>query len=273
MNRLPPRMLPGFGLTLGFTLTYLGLVVVLPLGALIFQATTTSPLDFLRSAFHPRALSAYWISFITAATAAILNTFVGLLFAWVLVRYQFPGRRFMDALIDLPFALPTSVAGLIYSTLYSEKGWMGEFIGSYGIHLSHSWWLTVMVLLFTGFPFVVRTVQPVLEELDGDLEEAAAILGASRFQTFYKVILPSILPALITGFSLAFARGLGEYGSIVFVSSNLPYRSETGPVLIVSRLKENAINDATATAIMMLIASFGMLLLINALQRRGQTNG
>lgn len=273
MNRLAPKVLPGFGITLGFTLTYLGFLVLLPLGALLFQALSNNPFDFFQSAFHPRALSAYWNSFSMAFSAAVLNTFIGLLIAWVLVRYRFFGRRFMDAVIDLPFALPTSVAGFVYSTLYSERGWLGELLGQNGIHLTHTWFLTVLVLLFTGFPFVVRTVQPVLEELDGDLEEAAAILGANRFQTFFNVITPSILPALITGFSLAFARGLGEYGSIVFVSSNLPYRSETGPVLIVSRLEENAINDASAAAIVMLMASFGMLLLINTLQKRRQSNG
>lgn len=273
MNRLAPRVLPGFGITLGFTVTYLSLVVVLPLAALIFEASAITPSGFINSAFNPRAMSAYWVSFSTALTAALGNSFIGLLFAWVLVRYQFFGKRFMDALIDLPFALPTSVAGFVYSTLYAEKGWMGQFLGMGGITLSHTWFLTVFVLLFTGFPFVVRTVQPVLEELDRDLEEAAATLGATRFQTFFKILLPSIFPALVTGFSLAFARGLGEYGSIVFVSSNRPYLTESGPVLIVSRLEQNAMSDAAAAALVMLLASFCLLMLINWLQRKGQTDG
>jgi len=273
MNRLAPRVLPGFGITLGFTLTYLGLIVVLPLCALVFQAFSMSPSGFLQSAFNARAVSAYWVSFSTAVTAAFLNTLIGLLFAWVMVRYQFPGKRLMDAFIDLPFALPTSVAGFVYSTLYSDSGWMGKVFGSLGIHLSHTWILTVMVLLFTGFPFVVRTVQPVLEELDKDLEEAAATLGANRWQTFLWILFPALLPALITGFSLALARGLGEYGSIVFVSSNRPYITESGPVLIVSRLEQNAMADASAAAIVMLLASFVLLLLINWLQRKGRTDG
>jgi len=273
MNRLAPRVLPGFGITLGFTLTYLGLIVVLPLAALFVEASSLSMSGFLQSAFSQRAVSAYWVSFSTALTAALGNTLIGLLFAWVLVRYNFFGKRVMDAFIDLPFALPTSVAGFIYSTLYSDKGWMGQILGLGGISLSHTWFLTVFVLLFTGFPFVVRTVQPVLDELDKDLEEAAATLGASRLETFVKILLPAIFPAVVTGFSLAFARGLGEYGSIVFVSSNRPYVTESGPVMIVSRLEQNAMPDATAVALVMLTASFCLLMLINWLQRKGQTDG
>jgi sulfate transport system permease protein len=214
-----------------------------------------------------RARAAYLLTFGTAFAAAIVNLFLGLLLAWVLVRYTFPGKKVVDSLVDLPLALPTAVGGLVYSSLYVEKGWLGQYLVPLGIHGAYSRFAIVLVLVFVGLPFVVRTVQPILEDLDPEVEEAGASLGGTRWQTFRNIILPTLYPALITGFALAFARGVGEYGSVVFISGNMPYKTEIAPVLIVARLEEFAYSEATAIAVVLLISSFAMLVLINLLER------
>jgi sulfate transport system permease protein len=226
--------------------------------------------EFLRAAWTPRARAAYWLTFSTSGAAAIIDTVLGLLLAWVLVRYEFYGKRLMDSLVDLPFALPTAVAGLVYSSLYFKTGWLGQFLVPLGIHGAYSEFGIVLVLTFIGLPFVVRTVEPVLESIDAEIEEAAACLGATRGQTFFRVILPSLYPALLTGFTLTYARALGEYGSVVFVSRNKPYESEIAPVLIAARLEEFAYAEATAVAVVMLCCSFILLGFINYLERWSQ---
>jgi sulfate transport system permease protein len=214
-----------------------------------------------------RARAAYLLTFGTSFAAALVNLALGLLLAWVLIRYTFPGKKIVDSLIDLPLALPTAVAGLVYSSLYVEKGWLGQYLVPVGIHGAYSRFAIVLVLVFIGLPFVVRTVQPILEDLDPESEEAAASLGATRWQTFLNVILPTLFPALVTGFALAFARGIGEYGSVVFVSGNMPYKTEIAPILIVARLEEFAYREATAIAVVLLVISFALLVLINLLER------
>jgi sulfate/thiosulfate transport system permease protein len=261
------RVLPGFSLALGYTIFYLSVLVLLPITACFFKAGSLSWDEFWGAVWTERARAAYLLTFGAAFVAAIVNVFLGLLLAWVLVRYRFPGRKVVDSLVDLPLALPTAVGGLVYGALYVEKGWLGQFLVPMGIHGAYSRFAIVLVLVFVGLPFVVRTVQPILEDLDPESEEAGASLGGTRWQTFKYIILPTLYPALITGFALAFARGVGEYGSVVFVSGNMPYRTEIAPILIVARLEEFAYGEATAIAVVLLVISFTMLILINLLER------
>ncbi len=260
------RVLPGFKLTLGFSLFYLGLIVLIPLAATFAKSSTLSWEHFWQVVASPAALAAYRLSFGVSLLAALVNAVFGLIVAWVLVRYQFWGKRLMDALVDLPFALPTAVAGITLATLYSENGWIGRWFAPYGIKISYTWLGIFVALTFIGLPFIVRTLQPVLEDLDVDVEEAAATLGANRFKTFFRVILPMIFPALLTGFAMAFARALGEYGSVVFISSNIPMKTQIVPVLIYTKLEQFDYAGATALAVVMLIVSFLLLLAINVLQ-------
>lgn len=264
------RVLPGFGLSLGITLLWLGLLVILPLAALAAKAAGMGWQDLWRVWTEPRVIAALELSFLTAAIAAVANLFLGLLIAWVLVRYRFPGRKLADALVDLPFALPTAVAGIALTTLYAPTGWLGEPLAALGIKVAFAPLGIVVALVFVTLPFVVRTVQPVLEAVPHEVEEASASLGASRLQTFRRVILPELIPALATGFALAFARGLGEYGSVVFISGNLPMKTEILPLVIIGKLDQYAVPAATAIAVLMLIFSFIMLLAINLLQRWAQ---
>lgn len=261
------NVLPGFAATLSFTTAYLGLLVVLPLTAGAAKASTLTPEQFVRAAWSERAQAAYALTLGVSAASAVADVFLGTLVAWVLVRYQFAGKRILDSLVDLPFALPTAVAGLVYSNLYVPTGWLGQFLVPLGIHGAYSRLAIVLVLTFLGLPFVVRAIEPVLLSLDAEIEEAAGTLGASRLQTFLRVILPPLLPAAITGFALSFARALGEYGSVVFVSGNMPFRTEIAPVLIVSRLEEFAYREATAIAVVLLGMSFATLAAINVLER------
>jgi sulfate transport system permease protein len=261
------RVLPGFSLSLGYTVFYLTVLVLLPIVACIAKASTLTLDQFTAAVWTERTRAAYLLTFGTSLVAAAVNVLLGLLVAWVLVRYRFPGRRLMDSLIDLPLALPTAVGGLVYASLYVKKGWLGQYLVPLGIQAAYSRLAIVLVLVFIGLPFVVRTVQPVLEDLDPEAEEAAASLGATRWQSFRRVILPPLYPALVTGFALAFARSLGEYGSVVFVSGNMPYKTEIAPVLIVARLQEFAYGEATAIAVVLLAISFAMLVLINLLER------
>lgn len=267
MSTASHRVLPGFQLSLGWTLLYLGVLVLIPLAACFVKAASLSADQFWAAVWTERARSAYALTFGASLSAAAVNLVLGLLVAWVLVRYDFPFKRLLDAIIDLPFALPTAVAGLVYSSLYVRTGWLGQLLVPLGIEAAYSRLAIVLVLTFIGLPFVVRTVQPVLEAFDLEVEEAAASLGATRLQTFGRVILPSLVPALVTGFALAFARALGEYGSVVFVSGNMPLRTEIAPVLIVARLEEFAYAEATAIAVVLLTISFSMLILINLLER------
>jgi sulfate transport system permease protein len=261
------KVLPGFSLTLGYTVFYLSVLVLLPIAAVFFKAATLSFDDFGRAVWTDRTRAAYLLTFGASLVAAVVNLGLGVLVAWVLVRYRFPGRRLVDSLVDLPLALPTAVGGLIYASLYVKNGWLGQYLVPLGIQAAYSRLAIVLVLVFIGLPFVVRTVQPVLEDMDPETEEAAASLGASRWQTFRAVILPALYPAMFTGFALAFARSLGEYGSVVFVSGNMPYKTEIAPVLIVARLEEFAYGEATAIAMVLLVISFSMLILINFLER------
>jgi sulfate/thiosulfate transport system permease protein len=261
------RVLPGFSLSLGYTVFYLTVLVLLPIVACVSKAATLTFDQFWAAVWTERTRAAYLLTFGTSLVAASVNVILGLLVAWVLVRYRFPGRRLMDSLIDLPLALPTAVGGLVYASLYVEKGWLGQYLVPLGIQAAYSRLAIVLVLVFIGLPFVVRTVQPVLEDLDPEAEEAAASLGATRWQSFRRVILPPLYPALLTGFALAFARSLGEYGSVVFVSGNMPYKTEIAPVLIVARLQEFAYGEATAIAVVLLAISFAMLVFINLLER------
>jgi sulfate transport system permease protein len=272
MQRVSRSVLPGFSLSLGFTVFYLSILVLIPLGACFLKASTLSLEGFWAAVWTDRARAAYRLTFGASLAAAGLNVVLGMLIAWVLVRYDFPFKRLFDALIDLPFALPTAVAGLVYSNLYVESGWLGQFLVPLGIQGAYSKLAIVLVLTFIGLPFVVRTVQPVLESFDADVEEAAACLGANRWQTFWRVLLPMLYPALVTGFALAFARALGEYGSVVFVSGNMPFKTEIAPVLIVQRLEEFAYGEATAIAVVLLLISFALLVLINQLERRSRTD-
>jgi len=261
-----PSIIPGFGLTLGFSLAYLGLIILIPLAGLIVRASSLSASEFLSILTDERTLAALKISFGTALIAALINGVFGVLICWVLVRYDFPGRRLIDAMVDLPFALPTAVAGIALSALYAPKGWIGAWFTPFDIRIAYTPIGITIALIFIGLPFVVRTVQPVMEEIDREVEEAATTLGANRFQTVFKVLLPSLLPAIMTGFALAFARGVGEYGSVVFIAGNIPYVSEIAPLLIVIRLEEFNYAGATAIATIMLVISFAMLLIINLIQ-------
>jgi sulfate transport system permease protein len=261
-----PSVLPGFGLTLGLTLAYLGLIVLIPLGALFWQTVGIS-WDALRAEVtSPRTLAAFRISFGVAALAALVNAVFGLLVSWVLVRYTFPGRRLVDAMIDLPFALPTSVAGIALTALYSDTGWIGGLLAPLGIRVAYTPFGILVALIFVGLPFVVRTVEPVLRDLDSDLEEAAALLGARRLRIVIRVVLPPLFPALLTGATLAFARAVGEYGSVIFISSNMPGVSEIVPLLIVVKLEQFDYAGAAVVAALMLIASFTLLFVINLIQ-------
>jgi sulfate/thiosulfate transport system permease protein len=259
-------VIPGFGLTLGITLTYLSLLVVIPLAALMIKASGVGLGGFLSIMMEPRVLAAFRLSFGASFIAALINAVFGLLLAWVIVRYTFPGKKIIDALVDLPFALPTAVAGIALTSLYAKNGWIGGLFDDYGIRIAFTPLGIIIALTFIGLPFVVRTVQPVLQDLEKDVEEAAASLGASRRQTFSKVILPTLFPSLLTGFALALARAVGEYGSVVFISGNMPMRTEILPLLIVTRLEQYDYLGATAIATLMLLASFLMLLVINMLQ-------
>jgi len=260
------RVLPGFSLTLGYTVFYLSVLVLLPITACFFKAGSLSLHEFWGAVWTERARAAYLLTFGASFVAALANLFLGALVAWVLVRYTFPGKRIVDSLVDLPLALPTAVGGLVYASLYVKSGWLGRYLVPLGIKGAYTRLGIVLVLIFIGLPFVVRTVQPVLEEFDAEAEEASASLGATRWQTFLFVILPALYPALITGFALAFARSVGEYGSVVFVSGNMPYKTEIAPILIVARLEEFAYGEATAIAVVLLVISLAMLVLINLLE-------
>lgn len=263
-----PSVIPGFGLTLGFSLAYLTLIILIPLSGLVWRSASLGWSDFFAIATDRRTVKALEISFGTAFIAAAINVIFGTIVAWVLVRYRFPGRRVIDAMVDLPFALPTAVAGIALTTLYSPKGWMGALLAPLGIKVAYTPLGIVIALVFIGLPFVVRTVQPIIEEIDKEVEEAAATLGANRFQTIFLVLFPGLAPAVVTGFALAFARGVGEYGSVIFIAGNLPYVSEIAPLLIVIRLEEYDYAAATAIATIMLALSFLMLLVINLIQSR-----
>jgi sulfate transport system permease protein len=267
MSAVSPRVLPGFALSLGYTVFYLSLVVLLPLAACFIKASTLDWQQFTDTVWSERARSAYALTFGASLTAAAANLVMGFVIAWVLVRYDFPLKRVFDALVDLPFALPTAVAGLVYSSLYVPNGWLGRFLVPLGIEGAYSRFAIVLVLTFTGLPFVVRTLQPVLEDLDAEVEEAAASLGASRWQAFRRVVFPLLVPPLLTGFTLALARALGEYGSVIFVAGNMPFRTEIAPVLIVARLEEFAYSEATALAVVLLLFSFTLLAAVNLLER------
>ena len=259
-------VLPGFGLSLGITCTYLSLLVLLPL-ATVFVRTADLPWStFWSTVTDPRVLASYRVTFGASLAAALINTVFGLLVAWVLVRYRFPGRRLVDAMVDLPFALPTAVAGIALTTLYASNGWIGQYFEPLGIKVSYTWLGITVALIFIGLPFVVRTVQPVLDDLEVEAEEAAASLGARRWQTFTRVVLPTVAPALLTGFALAFARAIGEYGSVVFISGNMPMKTEIVPLLIITKLEQYDYTGATAVAVVMLVTSFLLLLTINLLQ-------
>jgi sulfate transport system permease protein len=267
------RVLPGFNLTLGYTLFYLSIIVLVPLSALIFKTLSLTWDQFIEAVSAPRVMASYRLTFGASLIAACVNAVFGLLIAWVLVRYTFPAKRVVDALVDLPFALPTAVAGISLTALLAGNGWVGQYFEPLGIKLAFSPNGVVIALIFIGLPFVVRTVQPVLEDLEKELEEAAACLGASRLQTFVKVIFPAIFPALSTGFAMAFARAVGEYGSVIFIAGNMPMVSEITPLIIIGKLEQYDYAGATAVATVMLVISFVMLLVINALQgwQRKQT--
>ena len=260
-------VLPGFGPTLGYTMFYLSLIVLIPLSALFFKTAALTWDQFLVAVSAPRVLASYRVTFGSALFAAAVNGVFGVLVAWVLVRYRFPGRKLLDALVDLPFALPTAVAGITLASIYSPNGWLGRYLEPRGIKVAFTPLGIMVAMIFIGLPFVVRTVQPVLEELDQEIEEAATCLGASRWQTFCRVIFPTMLPAILTGFALAFARAVGEYGSIIFIAGNMPMVSEITPLLIITKLEQYDYAGATAIATVMLIASFLLLLSINLLQK------
>ncbi|MDF2627598.1 MAG: cysT [Symbiobacteriaceae bacterium] len=270
MGARPKRILPGFGLSLGFTLLYLSLLVLIPLSGLVLKTMTLSWDQFLDTVTAPRVLAAYRLSFLAAAAAATINAVFGLLVAWVLVRYPFPGRALVDGLVDLPFALPTAVGGLALTAVYAGNGWMGRFLEAHGLKVVFTPLGIIAALTFIGLPFVVRTVQPVLQELSSEVEEAAATLGATRWQTLIRITLPGVAPAVLTGFALAFARALGEYGSVIFIAGNMPMQTEITPLLIMSKLEQFDYAGATAIAVVMLAASFLLLLTINLIQWRSQ---
>jgi len=259
-------VLPGFGLSLGYTLLYLSLLVLIPLSTLFFKTASVGWEHFWAAVTAPRAVASYRLTVGASLIASLVNVVFGLLVAWVLVRYKFPGRGIVDAVIDLPFALPTAVGGIALTAAYSENGWIGQYLNNYGIKAAFSPLGIVIALIFIGIPFVVRTVQPVLQELDVQIEEAASTLGANRWQIFAKIIFPHVLPAALTGFALAFARALGEYGSVVFISGNMPMKTEITPLLIITKLEQYDYAGATGIALVMLLASFALLLIINGLQ-------
>ena len=265
-RRTPKRVLPGFKLTLGYTLFYLCLIVLIPLSALVLKTFTLTWEQFVAAAASPRVVASYQLTFGASLIAALVNVVFGLLVAWVLVRYPFPGKKIVDALVDLPFALPTAVAGIALTALLAGNGWVGQWLEPQGITLAFNRNGIVIALIFIGLPFVVRTVQPVLEDAEKELEEAATCLGATRWQTFRHVIFPTIAPALLTGFAMAFARAIGEYGSVIFIAGNMPMVSEITPLIIIGKLEQYDYAGATAVAVVMLGFSFVLLLIINALQ-------
>jgi sulfate transport system permease protein len=260
------RVLPGFGLSLGYTLAYMSLLVLIPLTAVFIKTTELSFTAFWETVTAPRVLASYRLSFGAALLAAAINVVFGFMLAWSLVRYSFPGKRIVDALVDLPFALPTAVAGIALTALYARNGWLGQYLEPLGVKVAFTPLGVLVALIFIGLPFVVRTVQPVLEDLDTELEEAAASLGARRWQTMQRVVLPTLLPALLTGFALAFARAVGEYGSVIFIAGNMPKVSEITPLIIITKLEQYDYVGATAVAAVMLVVSFILLLTINGLQ-------
>jgi sulfate transport system permease protein len=264
------RALPGFGLSLSYAVVYLSLLVLIPLAACLVKAASLGPREFVAAAWTPRAQAAYALTFGVALVAAAANVVLGTVVAWTLVRYEFPGKRLVDALVDVPLALPTAVAGLVYASLYVPNGWLGQFLTPLGIQVAYTRLGIVVVLVFTGFPFVVRTVQPVLADLDAETEEAASVLGASRWQSFRRVILPTLVPPALTGFALAFARGLGEFGSVIFISSNKMFETEIAPLLILVKLEEYSYAEAAAVATVLLAFSFVVLAGINYLERRSK---
>lgn len=259
--------LPGFGLTMGYTLFYLGVIVLIPVGGLFLRVFEMSWAEFWALATTPRALAAYRLTFGASFVAACINATFGTLLAWVLVRYQFPGRRFLDALVDFPFALPTAVAGLTLASLFAPNGWLGQFLVPMGVEGAYTPLGVIIALTFVGLPFVIRTLQPVLQSFEREVEEAAATLGAGRFRTFITIIAPTMLPAVLTGFALSFARAIGEYGSVIFIAGNKQYETEIAPLLIVTRLEEFEYNAAMALAVVLLIISFLLLITINLLER------
>jgi sulfate/thiosulfate transport system permease protein len=261
-----PSAIPGFGLALGFTLTYLSLIVLIPLAAMVLNAGTLGLVGFWEIVSGPRTFAAIRLSFLTSLVAALVNAVFGVIIAWVLIRYEFPGRRLLDAFVDLPFALPTAVAGIALTALYAPNGWIGSWVEPLGIKVAYTPLGILVALIFIGLPFVVRTVQPVLEEFDRELEEASATLGANRFQTVSRVMLPALMPAILSGFALALARAVGEYGSVIFIAGNIPYVSEIAPLLIVIRLEEFGYAQATAIGTAMLLISFGLLFLVHLAQ-------
>jgi sulfate/thiosulfate transport system permease protein len=266
MRHKSRSVLPGFGLSLGITCTYLGLMVLLPLATIFTRTSELTAAQFWTTVTDPRVVASYRVTFGASFAAALVNTVFGLLVAWVLVRYRFPGRKVVDAMVDLPFALPTAVAGIALTTLYASNGWVGSLLEPLGVKVSYTWIGITVALIFIGLPFVVRTVQPVLDDLEVEVEEAAASLGARRWQTFTRVVFPTVAPALLTGFALAFARAIGEYGSVVFISGNMPMKTEIVPLLIITKLEQYDYAGATAVALVMLVASFALLLTINLLQ-------
>ncbi len=266
MKEKSRTVLPGFGLSLGITCTYLSLIVLLPLATVFTRSAGLSGSEFWSIVTDPRVVASYRVTFGASFAAALVNTVFGLLVAWVLVRYRFPGRRLVDAMVDLPFALPTAVAGIALTTLYASNGWVGSYLEPLGLKVSYTWIGITVALIFIGLPFVVRTVQPVLDDLEVEVEEAAASLGARRWQTFTRVVFPTVAPALLTGFALAFARAIGEYGSVVFISGNMPMKTEIVPLLIITKLEQYDYAGATAVALVMLVVSFALLLTVNLLQ-------
>ncbi|RKP56156.1 sulfate ABC transporter permease subunit CysT [Cohnella endophytica] len=265
--RRKDRVLPGLSITLGFGVLYLSLIVLIPLAALVLKSANLSPSEWWNTISDPRVVASYKLSLMTAFFAALVNLVFGLLLAWVLVRYRFPGKRIMDGLIDLPFALPTAVAGIALTTIYAPKGWVGSLLEPLGIKVAYTPLGITIALIFIGLPFVVRTVQPIIQDMESDMEEAAVLLGSYRLRTFFRIILPDLIPPLLTGFALAFARGIGEYGSVVFISGNMPMKTEIAPLLIITKLEQYQYSQAAAVAVVLLLISFVLLLFINILQR------
>jgi sulfate/thiosulfate transport system permease protein len=265
--RKKDRVLPGLSITLGFSVLYLSLIVLIPLAALVIKSAGLTPAEWWDTVSDPRVVASYKVSLMTSFFAAVVNLVFGLLLAWVLVRYRFPGKRIVDGLIDLPFALPTAVAGIALTTIYAPKGWVGSLLEPLGIKVAYTPLGITLALIFIGIPFVVRTVQPILQDLESDMEEAAVLLGSYRARTFFKIILPDLIPPLLTGFALAFARGIGEYGSVVFISGNMPMKTEIAPLLIITKLEQYQYSQAAAVAVVLLLISFVLLLFINILQR------
>lgn len=265
-NKRGVRVIPGFGVSLGVTLSMLGILVLIPLASIFISAGRLSPAEFLDVVTSRQVISGYVVSLSCAFFAALVNALFGLMIAWVLVRYDFPGKRFMDGLIELPFALPTSVAGIALTYLYSDKGWIGAQFAKAGVKIAYTRTGITIAMVFVGIPFVVRAVQPVLQKLDRQYEEAAEMLGAGRIYTFFRVVLPELFPALLAGFGLAFARGIGEYGSVVFIAGNIPNKTQIAPLLIMTKLEQYKYSDATAIALVLLVISFLLMLLINSVQ-------